>query len=71
YNTRPDIDEAVLDTAGPVTPGDVVEFDVTPAITGDGTYGFALVSTVANAVVYQSREAGSGGPQLIVTFGSD
>jgi hypothetical protein len=71
YNSRPGIDGTVLDTAGPVNPRDVVEFDVTPAVSADGVYGFAVVSTVADATVYRSREAGSDGPQLVLTLGSE
>src|SRR4029077_85392 len=38
----------------------------TPALHGDGTYSFAILSTSTNDVVYQSREAAAGGPQLIL-----
>ena len=31
-------------------------------LTADGVYGFAVVSTVADATVCRSREVGSGGP---------
>jgi hypothetical protein len=71
YNSRPAISEPVLASAGPVNAGEVVEFDVTPAVTGNGVYSFALVSTVADAAVYRSREALGADPQLIVSFTAD
>jgi hypothetical protein len=71
YNTRPVISETVLDSAGPVSPGEILEFDVTPVVTGDGVYSFAILSAVADAVVYRSREAVGGNPQLIVSFTSN
>ena len=48
--------------------GDVVEFDVTPALFADGTYDFALVTFSKDAVGYQSREAATGRPQLILSL---
>jgi hypothetical protein len=43
-----------------------VEFDVTAAVTGDGTLGLELKSTRSDGVGYASRER-SNPPQLIVT----
>jgi hypothetical protein len=57
-----------LATVGAVRPGDVVEVDVSAALAGDGIYAFALVGTVADAVVYRSREAASGRAELVVTL---
>ena len=47
--------------------GQVVEFDVTSAVTRDGTYAFALTSGSSDGVQYQSREAASGAPVLMIT----
>lgn len=69
YGSRPPVDGPVLATAGAVQPGEVVEFDATPAIHGDGTYVFAVVGTASDPVVYRSREAVGGEPQLVVSFG--
>jgi len=43
------------------------EFDVTAAITGDGTYSFALKEMHSDSVFYSSRE-GANKPQLVVTM---
>jgi hypothetical protein len=63
WNTQPAIDGPVLDVAGPVTSGDLVEFDVTSAITGDGLYCFVTETTSINGVIYDSGETATG-PQL-------
>src|SRR5438093_1476792 len=68
--TQPAIDGPVLATAGAVALGQVVDFDVTGAIQGDGVYCFALESPSADGVRYNSREAAAGQPQLLVGVGS-
>jgi FtsP/CotA-like multicopper oxidase with cupredoxin domain len=67
WNTRPLMSAAVLDSAGPVATGAVVEFDVTAAITGDGIFCFGLDSLSSDGVDYNSREAASGRPEVIVS----
>ena len=52
---------------GPVVPGQLVDFDVTPAVTGDGTYDFALVNGSSDCADYRSKEGGSP-PKLVVTL---
>ncbi|TMB54684.1 MAG: DNRLRE domain-containing protein, partial [Deltaproteobacteria bacterium] len=68
YNTRPAVDGAVLTTKGKVLTKQVVDFDATTAVTGDGTYNFAMVSSSTDWVSYQTREATSGKPQLVLTL---
>jgi hypothetical protein len=57
YKTQPTIDGPLLDELGEVEWRNVIEFDVTEAITGDGTYCFALESSSPDGVMYRSREA--------------
>src|SRR5439155_15354159 len=64
------IDGPVLSTAAAVALGQVVDFDVTSAIQGDGVYCFALESPSADGVRYNSREAAAGKPQLLIGVGS-
>ncbi|TMA57365.1 MAG: DNRLRE domain-containing protein [Deltaproteobacteria bacterium] len=66
--TQPVIEGPVLSTVGAVAPGQVVEFDVTSAIPGDGVYCFALESPSPDGVRYNSRKA-AGAPQLIIGVG--
>ena len=44
-----------------------IQLDVTPAVTGNGTYSFALVGTYWMEISLASRETGANAPQLVVT----
>src|SRR5262249_28015894 len=66
FATKPALDGPTTATQGAVAAGQVVEFDVTPAVTADGTVSFALTTSATDDVVYRSREATSGQPQLVV-----
>jgi hypothetical protein len=66
YDTKPVIDGPALFTQGQVDVGDIVEMDVTPAISGDGIYSFAIVSNINNGVSYRSREDTVNPPALII-----
>ena len=67
--TQPAIDGPVLSTVGAVALGQVVDFDVTGAIQGDGVYCFALETPSSDGVRYNSREAAAGQPQVIIAVG--
>ena len=65
---QPAIDSAILSApAGTVAQGELVEFDVTGVVTGDGTYCVAIDTTSSDGVDYNSREASSGKPTVVVT----
>jgi PKD repeat protein len=49
--------------------GTWVEFDLTGAVGGNGTYSFALMDGSSNTAWYSSKE-GANDPQLVVTFGA-
>jgi hypothetical protein len=68
WKTRPAIDGPVLSTLGAVALGQVVEFDVTSAIQGDGVHCFGIESPSADGVRYNSREA-AGKPEVIIGVG--
>src|SRR2546427_4312127 len=68
YNTRPRVDGPVLAQQGAVTMRQAVDFDVTAAVVGDGTYSFAVESSARDAVWYRSRQARSGRPELRVVL---
>ena len=59
-------DGPVLFTAGAVARGQVVDFDVTSAVSGDGVYCFALDNPTNDGADYNSREAASGQPALVI-----
>src|SRR3990172_7215257 len=69
YNTRPVIDGLTLGKLGAVAVGAIVEFDVTAAIGGNGTYSFAMDSNNSNGVYYRSRQAEINPPALVITTG--
>jgi hypothetical protein len=55
-----------LGGTGAITAGTYASIDVTSAVTGDGTYGFALSTTSSSAKTLASRE-GANPPQLVIT----
>jgi hypothetical protein len=67
YRTRPLVDGPTLATVGTVRLRQVVDFDVTAAVPGDGTYSFAIDSASTDVVRYLTREASRGAPRLVVT----
>jgi PKD repeat protein len=68
WATRPAVGPFI--TAGGAAPlGTWVDFDLTGAVTGDGTYSFALKDGSSDVARYHSKEAAND-PQLVVTFGS-
>ncbi|MER5326993.1 endo-1,3-alpha-glucanase family glycosylhydrolase [Streptosporangium roseum] len=69
WNTRPTLDETAIGSHSGFTAGTTAKLDVSSVVTGDGTYDFALTGTSATAtVLMSSRETGSRGPKLTVTY---
>src|SRR5207249_762509 len=66
WNTAPAIDGPALVTLGPVAIGQVADFDVTSAISGDGTYCFAIDTANTDSAIYNSREGSLQHPALVV-----
>ena len=56
----------VLATSTPFTGGEWVELDVTPYISGEGTYSLGIDSLSPTATRLESREGGTNPPQLIL-----
>jgi PKD repeat protein len=70
YNNAPVISGSSLGSTGTTVLGTYVEINLgAGAITGNGIYSFALKSASINNAAYNSREAGTNPPQLVVTFG--
>jgi hypothetical protein len=69
WNNAPAISGSALDAAGSVVINTWLELDVTNAVTGNGTYSFALSGSSNNVVDYSSSE-GANSPQLVVVVGS-
>jgi myo-inositol-hexaphosphate 3-phosphohydrolase len=70
WNNQPSPGGVLTAPAGAVAIGGMVSFDVTSAVTTDGTYCFVLDSPSSNGVKYNAREAAAGGPALDLTIAS-
>jgi unsaturated chondroitin disaccharide hydrolase len=68
WSNAPAISGTPLAVAGPVATGSWVEYDVTPAVVGDGPQSFALLSHSSTSVYFSSRE-GEEAPELVVASG--
>ena len=66
WNNAPPLRPAPHTHLGRVVAGSWVEIDVTAAIGGNGTYGFALVSSADDMVSFAARE-GPAPPELVFT----
>jgi len=61
------LDGAPEQEQGPVDRGDPVSFDLSPWITDDGTYCFALTSASSDGVDFYATESATSPPQVTVT----
>jgi hypothetical protein len=71
WNNAPGVTGTPLSAVSKVSKSQWVEFDVTSAIAGDGTYCFGLKNNVSDVVYYSSKEASGtkNDPQLVVLVG--
>ena len=65
WNNAPILPATPLDSVGSTTVGQWVEWDVTTAVSGNGTFSFGLSSSSSNSGIYTSSE-GSNPPQLVI-----
>jgi hypothetical protein len=69
WNNRPALG-AQLDDKPALAVNTFTDYNVTAAVTGNGTYNFGLGPTpTTDGADFASREAGSNPPQLLVTTG--
>ncbi|MDQ3870601.1 MAG: DNRLRE domain-containing protein [Chloroflexota bacterium] len=68
WSNRPARTSGVLDDKGSVPASAWTGFDVTRAISGNGTYSFSLASTSGDGTRMYSRQASSNKPQLVLTL---
>jgi fibronectin type 3 domain-containing protein len=69
WNTRLTPTSAARDDKGEIPGGSWVEYDVTPFVTGAGTYTFRLATISSDGVNFDSRETTTFRPELVVTLG--
>jgi len=65
WANAPGVGGVVLASVGTVFPDTWVEFDVSAAVTGNGTFDFGLSNADSNSAIYSSRE-GAHPPELVV-----
>ena len=68
WNTRPARTSAATDDKGAIPVNTWVEYDVTPFVTGNGTYSFNLATTSNDGIDFYSRETATLRPELVVTL---
>lgn len=68
-NNAPNLLGNALSTVGSVTAGQWVDFDVTSAITGNGSFSFGMKNTSTTVVEYSSKE-GADKPELVIQLGA-
>lgn len=68
FNNAPSISGPALSSLGDINTSAVAVYDVTPAITGDGSYSFALTTSSTNSAFFNSRETATP-PILVVEVG--
>jgi chitodextrinase len=67
WSNRPARSSGPQDDKGSIATNSWVEFNVTPFVSGNGSYGFTLGPTSNDGVDFHSREAASLRPQLVLT----
>jgi hypothetical protein len=65
YNNAPPVG-APLNSSGAVSAGAWITIDITPYITGNGTYNLALTTPGSTAISLASLQSGANAPQLII-----
>ena len=71
WNTRPLRTSGATDDKGAIAANTWVEFNVTPYVTGNGTYSFTIAQPGSDGVDFRAREYTSNQPQLVLTTGVD
>ena len=65
YNNAPAVG-ALIGSSGAAMATSWTTVDVTPFITGNGSFNLALTTTSITAISFASREAGANAPQLVI-----
>jgi acid phosphatase type 7 len=68
WNNRPSRTSEELDNQDNISTDTWVDYDVTAAVTGDGTFSFVLAADSGDAATFSSRQ-GSQPPELVITLG--
>jgi Bacterial Ig-like domain len=71
WRNAPSVSPTITASSGPLTAGAWTQTNVTPLVTGNGTYSFALTSTSISALLLASRETGATAAVLEVVATDD
>jgi hypothetical protein len=67
WNNRPAPTTGAIANVDAAVAGTWAEYNLTPYVTGDGTYNFVFLPDSTDGIRFDSREGGSP-PQLVLTF---
>jgi fibronectin type 3 domain-containing protein len=71
WANRPAVTSVARDDKGVIGSNVWVEYDVTPFVSGDGSYTFVLKTTSIDGVDFSSRQNTTNRPELVVTYKND
>ena len=71
WNTRPLRTSGATDDKGAITTNTWVEYNVTPFVTGNGTYSFTIAQPLDRRHRLPARENATERPELVLTIGVD
>jgi acid phosphatase type 7 len=71
WSNRPERTSAAVDDEGAIGPDTWVGYDVRSLVNGNGTFSFAFATSSADEVLFNSREAASLRPMLVLRFRPD
>ena len=66
WNNRPGRSNSLIADRGATASNSWVKYNVTTAVTGNGTYTFVLATNVTDGITFNSREASSNQPRLVI-----
>ena len=66
WSNAPAMEGSPLDALGAVSSGSWIEYDVSAAVTADGSYSFGIRSGSSNSLYLDARESGANAPRLVV-----
>jgi hypothetical protein len=67
YNNAPPVG-ALINSSGAYTSGNYVVVDVTPYVTGEGTYSFAITTPGSTTLSFAAKESGANAAELVINL---
>lgn len=70
WNNKPAFGSLLSTVSGTIPNDTWVQYDVTGAVSGNGTYSFGMSTTSGNSLYLRSREYPTEKPELVIQVGS-